>query len=484
MNSLSITEKYLLDTVSKISKSKKYTVYIVGGILRDHLLKREKERKDFDFCLQKGAMNLAKDLARKIKGAFIVLDRERGIYRVVYGKAGKKYSLDFNNFRAPSLEEDLKKRDFTINAFAVEIDNFLNKDLEKNIRDPFNGLVDLRNKIIRTFSKESFLDDPLRILRAFSLKAQLGFRIEMHTLNFIKSLRKYLTGVSYERIRDELVKILFTEESYSVLKEMFNLGILDIIIPDLRQMDKVAQGPYHHLDVLSHSFETLKQLEILLNNVKADSDLYNYMHEYISGDHKRFVLLKLAAFLHDIGKPEAKILRSGKIIFHGHELKGVKKIRKICYSLKLSSRESQMLETIIMWHLRPGYLADMEVLTKKALFRFFRDASDDAPSILLLSIADQRSTRGPLTAGANRVHHEKTCIKLIKKYFDTKKQKPIIPLINGHDLISKLKLKEGPLVGKVLKKVFELQALGKIKTKSEALSAAKKIATAKKREKL
>lgn len=466
----------MLRKARQAAKRKKYTLYIVGGFLRDFILKREKELKDFDFCLKKGALVIAKELAKDIKGAFVILDKERGIARVVYTKLDKKYSLDFNDFRAGSLEKDLQKRDFTINAFAVKIDDFLNKDFQRNIIDPFGGLVDLRKKIIRVFSKETFIDDPLRILRAFSLKAQLGFKIEPKTIALAKALRKNITNAASERIRDEVIKILSVRESEPILKEFFNLSILEVVIPEVKKMHKLNQGPYHHLDVLGHSFETLRQLEILIKSISVNSDLHNYLQENVSGDHKRFVLLKLAAFLHDIGKPEAKRLRQGKIMFHGHERRGVRKIRLITERLKLSSKESEILERVIMWHLRPGYLADLEPLTERAVYRFFRDAKDEVPGILLLGIADQRSTCGPLTAGEDRLHHEKVCSKLISIYFKKKKEKPFIPLINGHDLIKNLKLKEGPLIGKILKKVNELQAIGKIKTKDDALIKAATLA--------
>lgn len=476
---LSNFDNNLLKKIYQLSKLKKVKLYLVGGMLRDILLDRDKEITDFDFCLKKQAIKFAKYLAHKIKGACVILDKERGVARVVYETGGKKYSLDFNDFRGVNLENDLKKRDFTINSIALDLEDFFRKDFTNFIIDPFEGLLDMKNKLIKTLSKDSFYDDPLRILRAFSLKAQLGFKIDAKTISFAKSLRKKIDAVSFERIRDELIKIFNIDESFAIIEEIFDSGILEIIIPEIKKMDNVNQGPYHHLDVLRHSFETLKQLEILLRKIKPNSDIHNYLNNPVSSDHRRVSLLKLAALLHDIGKPEAKILRKGKIMFHGHELKGARQIKTIALRLKLSSKELDLLQRVIMWHLRPGYLAGLEIVSKKAVFRFFRDTQDDAPAILLLAIADQRSTRGPLTAGEDRAGHEKLCFKLIDVYFNKLKEKPIIPLVNGNDLIKTLKLKEGPLIGKILKQLFEMQSIGKIKTKNQALVVAKKLIKAK-----
>jgi putative nucleotidyltransferase with HDIG domain len=239
-------------------------------------------------------------------------------------------------------------------------------------------------------------------------------------------------------------------------------------------MRGVKQGPYHHLDVWRHTLETIKQLEILLKELKKNRDIQDYLDEVISSERRRRALIKLGALLHDIGKPKAMRREDGKTKFHGHERIGLELTRDIARRLRLSNDELDSLQKMVFWHLRPGYLADNEEITPRATFRYFRDAAQEGVSILLISIADQRSTRGRLTSPASRIHHEKVALYLMRKYFRSRKEKRLPRLITGDDLIRKFKLTPSPLIGKILSETEELQAIGKIKTKKEALTAAKK----------
>jgi poly(A) polymerase len=322
--------------------------------------------------------------------------------------------------------------------------------------------------------KKNFLDDPLRILRAFSLSAIFRFKIDKQTLKLIQRDRKNIAWVSGERIRDELLKILETPRAFDYLVKMDKLKVLDIIIPEIKIMRGVKQGPYHHLDVWQHSLETLRQLEGLALELKNNKEIQAYLDEIISSDRKRMSLLKLGALLHDIGKPGALRHKAGKTIFHGHERLGRSICEEIIRRLKFSNDELEALNKMVFWHLRPGYLADNQVVSKRAKFRYFRDTGSEGVSVLLLSIADQRATRGRLTSEKDRQHHEKICLALIKEYFRQKKMVKLKPLINGDMLMKKFKLKPSPLIGKILSELEELQAIGKIKTKEEALKAAKR----------
>jgi putative nucleotidyltransferase with HDIG domain len=240
-------------------------------------------------------------------------------------------------------------------------------------------------------------------------------------------------------------------------------------------MRGVRQGPYHHLDVFRHSLETLRQLEIFIKDAAGHKEINNYLEEVISGARQRFALMKLAALLHDIGKPAARRRRGGKIKFYGHERIGAEITDAIAERLKLSNDESEALKKMVYWHLRPGYLGDNQNPTPRARFRYFRDTQQEAVSILVLSLADQRSTLGPLTTKQARLQHEKVTAGLIREYFRKNKEKKVRRLVNGDDLIKKLRLEPSPIFGKILKELEELQAIGKIKTKAEGLAQARKI---------
>jgi putative nucleotidyltransferase with HDIG domain len=465
--------KNLLKIVDRFAKKKKVKLYLVGGYLRDIILKREKDNPDIDFCLKKKAIDFARLFAREMRCGFVVLDKEHGCARLVKRIKDKAYTLDFTDFRGKTLADDLLHRDFTINAIALELEKiFAKQDLTDFLIDPYAGVKDLKAKIIRMVAKTAIDLDPLRILRAFSLAAIFSFKIDKETLRIIKLKRKKLSGVSFERIRDELFKILDRPDAFGYLVNLDKLGILKIIFPEIEMMRGVSQGPYHHLDVWKHTLETVRQLGEVIKKTKNNLEIQNYLNVVISGERRRRALIKLGALLHDIGKPKAKRREEGKTKFHGHERIGLEMTKDIAQRLKLSNDELDSLEKMVYWHLRPGYLADIEKITPRAKFRYFRDSAQEGVSILLISIADQRSTKGPLTSEVSRKIHEKVSFNLIKEYFRKKKEKKMPRIINGNDLMKAFKLPPSPLIGKILCEIEELQAIGKIKSKKEALEIA------------
>lgn len=493
----SLKDKDLLKTIYNFAKARKVKLYLVGGVLRDMLLGREKENPDLDFCLKRGAIAFGKKLARKIKAGFVILDKEHGACRLVktFGSRGspvsrkagftgrlvkrikdKVYTLDFTDFRAKTLEKDLLHRDFTINAMALELEMvFAHKGWQDFLIDPYQGRRDLKRKTIKAVNIKAFAEDPLRILRTFSFACILGFKIDKGTLKLAKSEKNKLSKVSNERIRDEVFKIFDSSCAFDYLVMMDKLKILKIIFPEIEKMRGVKQGPYHHLDVWQHSLETVRQLGGLIKETKNNPAIQDYLNEYICADRKRKGLIKLGALLHDIGKPLALRREDGKTKFHGHERIGLEISENIARRLRLSCDEINSLHKMVMWHLRPGYMADIEELSPRAVFRYFRDTSTEAVSTLLLSIADQRATRGRLTTRESRIRHEKIVFSLIKEYFKRLKEKKLPRLISGDDLIRKFKLQPSPLIGKILSEIEESQAIGRIKTKAEALRTAAKI---------
>jgi len=477
----SLINKLLNNPFIKIiqRKSKKYNtpIYLVGGFLRDLILGKDKQEFDLDFTLKRDSIKFARLISRDLKGGFVVLDKERGCARVVHNKNGRIFTLDFADFRDNTLEKDLRLRDFTINALAMDVNKIsAKKKFSEIIIDPYNGLGDLKKGVIEMTSKVSFQDDPLRIVRAFSLAGILDFKIEAKTLNKIKKEKDKVPTVAYERIRDEFFKILELDNSIKHLKLMDRYKVLEKIIPHINVMRNVKQGGYHHLDVWNHTLETILQLERIFQELDDNIDIKNYLEEEIVLKRSRKSLMKLGALLHDIGKPKAKMQKDGKTMFYGHERIGKEITENIAGLLKISTREKDALEKMIFWHLRPGYLAETNMPTQRAVFRYFRDSGEEGVSILLLSLADQRATRGPLTDPVQRRRHEKLIKELIQRYFDKQKEKPFVRLIDGNDLIKKLRLKPSPDFSKILREVEETQAEGLIKTKNQALELAKKIA--------
>ncbi len=463
-----------LQVLQKLAQRKKAKVFLVGGFLRDFILQRP--CLDFDFAVDKGALALARQFADHIRGAFVLLDEEHGCARVAKKTSDVVQTFDFADFRAPTLSKDLQHRDFTINTLTVAIDGLSpGDDLAEKISDERHARRDLKAKKIRMVFKKAFAEDPLRVMRAFSLRAVLGFSIERETLTQIKKDQALLKDVSSERVRDELFKILASPRATENFKAMDRIGLLEKVIPQIHVMYNVKQGGYHHLDVWPHSVEVVAQLEKMLIVVEKDPDIRDYIHAPLAGQRSRWAMMKLAALLHDIGKPETRKIEGARTSFHGHEMVGKYIVRSIAKMLKLSTPERYALENMVLWHLRPGYLSNFKSPSAKAVFRYYRDTKDEAVSIALLSLADQRSTRGPLTTEEDQKHHEKICMNLVGEYFAKKKEKPFVRLIGGNDLIKQLKLKPSPIFSKILLAVEEQQAMGKITTKKEALELAREI---------
>jgi len=459
----------ILKPIKAFFKKRDISAFIVGGFIRDILLKRKKENLDIDIALEKNSLRLAKALAKKIKAGYVALDDAHGTARLFKTYKQKNYTVDFTDFRGRNLKEDLECRDFSLNAIAIDLFN------QKEFIDFYHGREDIQKKTIRVLRQDTFDEDPLRILRAFSLSCMLGFKIEPQTKKLAFFKKEKLSQVSAERIRDELFKILEQNNAAFYLEELDNLGILSVVLPEIEALRGVKQGPYHHLDVWKHTLETLRQLEMYLDNIKS-KDMRIYLNEIVSSGRKRLALIKLAALLHDIGKPQSMKREGKKIIFHGHEKIGRNLTRQICLRLKLSNEERQMLERIVFLHLRPGYLADSEFVSARAKFRYFRDAGKEAVATLLVSLADQRATKGRLTTRQSRQRHEELVKNLTKEYFKLQKKKKIPRLITGDDLIKTLRLTPSPLFAKILKEIEELQATAEITTKKQALAIARKLA--------
>lgn len=476
MSKFSSQEQAVLNPIYEFSRANRCKLYLVGGALRDLLLRRMRPNPDFDFCLKSGALRFGRKLSRKLKCAFVLLDEEHAACRLVKQINGRIYTFDFADFRDTTLEKDLGRRDFTINALALPLEEALgNKDLEASLIDPCGGQADLKKGLVRMAGPNSFGEDPLRILRAFSFGCALNFELTRDTLAKARQERNRISGVSDERIRDELFKILDTPSAYATFAILDKIKVLEIIFPQIKPMRGIGQGPYHHLDVWQHTLETLRQFELILKSPLRDKRVQVYLDEVLAGARKRSSLLKLACLLHDVGKPAALRREKKKIIFHGHERIGLGMARGIWRRLKLSNDEGRRLERIVLWHLRPGYLADNPHPSARAVFRYFRDTGSDALGVLLLSLADQRATKGPLTTAVSRLRHEKIVRKLMRQLLKKQNEKKPARLLTGHDLMRKFKIPASPLVGELLEGLEEAQAIGKIKNKNEAVRLAAKL---------
>jgi len=465
----------ILEHILNISKEKKLRVYLVGGALRDLFIKQDYYKRviDWDFAVKSGALEFAKQLARKIDAHYVVLDETHKTARVIYHKAAQEFRLDFTDFRAKTLRGDLKKRDFTINSLCVEVQDLFYGRAE--IIDYFNAITDIKNKKLKITSKENFKDDPLRILRGYAFCCQWGFCFDQQTSALVKNNVFRIADVSSERIAEELAKILSGRSAYKHILQMDSFGVWDVILPEIKALRGVDQGLFHHLDVWDHSLESLAQLEKLLKVLpeKIPAEFADrvkaYLAEELCGNRSRLWLLKLACLLHDIAKPQTRFVGDDhKVHFYTHEKQGSLIVRKIGKRLKLSRKEIYVLSNMVLYHLRAGQLVNRRP-SKRSKFRFIRDTGENAVLILLLTIADRWAMQGNLSKTKNFIFYEEELFKIIIEFFQmesviNKTEK----LIDGNELMSLLGLAKGPIIGKILAQIEEAQAINSVRSKQQA----------------
>lgn len=458
-----------IDLVKKSAIKNKTDIWLVGGYLRDRYLKKDKELRDFDFCVEKNIDALVKDFSRYTKSKIVILDDVQKSLRVIVVHNNNIYTFDFTAKRSKSLRGDLQARDFTINSLAISLFD------ENKLIDLCGSISDLKKGIIRSVSGKVFVDDPLRIVRGFAFMANYGFKIERKTLSAMVKHKNLLNKVSGERLGGEILKVFHSTDCFKSVRLMDKTRILDVILPDISAARGVKQeGGYHHLDVWNHSMEALKCFDVLYKKISANPKVVEYLDTVVAQGHTRLQIVKLACLLHDIGKPSAKAKKNKKTIFYAHEKIGRDMATAIIKRLRLSGKEGAFLKGLIFWHLRPGYLADQTVPTQRAVYRFFRDTGVDGVAVVLLSLADWYATRGPKIDMKARANHEKVMLSLVYHYFDEQDKKPLPKLINGYDIMKALKIGPSPMIGVILKAVNEAQALGKIATRQEALGLSRK----------
>ncbi|MEW6186810.1 MAG: HD domain-containing protein, partial [Thermodesulfobacteriota bacterium] len=377
--------------MDRITKESGVEGYLVGGLIRDWLNGRP--TRDVDLVLNRDALKAARMFAQRTGGTFVLLREEGGMARVVL----KDRTFDFAEFRGPDLKADLEGRDFTVNALTLSLSQAFGNDHWEPF-DPFGGLQDLQASILRPVSPDSFKRDPLRLLRAFRLSAQLGLALTPETLKAIRRSAALLNRCAPERIRYEWLLFLSQAESYPLLLKMDNTGLLAALLPELVGLKGVAQDRFHHLDAFQHSLEAFHKLEDLIGKtVSLPPDLEEERVAFLSEPIKA-AWLKWAALLHDLGKRETETLREGHQTFYGHARKSQDRFDIIAERFRLGNREKDFIAHLIGWHMRPLNLLHEEAqktLTRRAMIRLVQETEESLNGLFLLALADSLAMQGP-----------------------------------------------------------------------------------------
>jgi len=457
-NLLNKLKYWLSDIIDNVSQ-----LYLVGGTVRDLIINRSQNDIDL-ICFN--AKKTAQIIAHKRGAALVYLDNKiNDCFRIVNRKNPLDY-IDITEIKNNSITCDLQDRDFTINAMALKI----NKDYTFELVDNCSGVNDIKNKLIKNVSNESFKSDPLRILRAIRFQSQLGYKIELNTeKNLIENLN-LLKNVASERILYELKIILSNNNSYFYIKKMDQLKILEIIFPEIIDMKQCSQNWFHDKNVWNHCLETYKFLEEILNNINDYFPIVKtQINEYLNKENK-IQILKLAALFHDIGKPKTfnMIEDTGRITFHNHPIAGKMIIEDLAIRLRLSNSDYDYLSILVSEHLHTLELSQKKV-RKSTLMKWIRNYKDRIISLLILGIADKKATSGPMSCNDEKEKFIKWATNILTEYFNTIKEKiNQKDLITGNDLI-KMNLKPGPEFGIILNKIREARDDKIISSREEAL---------------
>lgn len=409
----------LMQTLYAFAHAKGIQLYLVGGSVRDLLLNRP--TTDWDFTLESNTLEFAKMFADSIRAPFIPLEEEPPTARVIVKtpqSTQTELSIDFTQFRATTLTDDLCLRDLTINAMAIALESVMESD-SSEIIDPCNGRNDLAIRQLQFPSEQVILNDPLRLMRIYRFAAQLDFTISEKSIAFVQKHKHLLPQISKERLRDEFLKTLNVEKATPYLQQIFEIGLLAQVFPNIKQTP-----------TLWHSLENFEDNPIPEMLIPYKDEINTYLSEELGFYVNRRSLIKLCLLL------QGNIEDIGEL-------------------LRLSKKAWRFMKCIVMGHQQ---LSDKE-LTKKQIIDFLRSSKSDWWSGLLYSAAAD-----PIPAEVLR--------KIVNIYYEH--FLPILKqgrLITGGDLIHKFQVKEGEKIGMLLKQIEEQQFYGEIRTREEAFAA-------------
>ncbi len=481
---------------------KQQSAYVVGGSVRNLFL--EEPATDWDFAVTGDVPSLARHLADFLQGFSVHMHHKAS--RVVVKEEGKEFIFDLAPLHGSAIENDLLERDFTINAIALPLPSLLDHlqtGTPLTIIDPLHGREDLETRTLRAVNSRVFRADPLRLLRAVRFLIRYRLSLERETEGWIQRDASLLLHAASERIHEEIYAILKAPGGTAHLRQLDQLGLLPVLFPELEPARGMLQPDLHHWDVFDHSLEAVSRLEFLAALLHTEEQQPDYERSLaqLPGDstgdlHALQDLLyeaeqqdlfqraqmsspqmKLGALLHDIGKPPTyTVHESGMIRFHGHPQAGVPLTQTIMRRLGTSTQDRRLVQQIVANHMRPGQLSH-DMVTERAIRRYFVELGPAGLPVGLVSLADHLAMRGPEPLTTAWQRHLSTVRLLFTRYI--RERELILPprLIQGEELIHRLRLKPGPLIGHLLGIIAEAQAEGQVHSKDEAIWLAEEYLT-------
>jgi poly(A) polymerase len=439
--------------------------WTVGGALRDELLGREVT--DIDIAVDGDPEAEARRLAKEVRGPVFRLSETFGAWRVVDRRDGRVH--DFAPLQGATIEEDLRKRDFTLNAMARE----RGPDEAARLIDPLGGRADIESRTLRVIGPESYESDPLRPLRLARFAAELGFAPDQETERLTAEAAHRVPEASGERVFAELRRLVIAEHAVDGLALADRLGLLHAVLPELADLHDVEQSQYHHKDVYGHTLEVFERLIELEGDARGE--LREVLEEPLADELTRGQALRFGALLHDIGKPATHDVRDdGRVTFMGHDRLGEEMVRGVCRRLRTSERLSRFLEGVTRHHLVLGFLVHERPLDRRAVYRYLTRTSPVEVEVTLLSCADRLATRGRNAERATRAHLQ-LAKELMAAALEWRRTGPPRLPIRGDELAREAGIEPGPELGRVIAELQEAAYAGEIATRDDAVAVARRL---------
>jgi poly(A) polymerase len=443
--------------------------WLVGGAVRDRALGRA--TADYDVALAGSAEGSARALGRAAQGYAFELSEAFGAWRVV--AHDRTWQVDLMPLDGATIEEDLARRDLTVNAIAAPLG-------EDTYVDPFGGLEDLWRRVLRSVSPDAFERDALRTLRLARLACELDFTVEGETLAQARTVTPALGSVAPERVFGELKRVVCAERALDGLAVMDRIGATEAVLPELAGLRGVEQSRFHHLDVFEHTRALLAEtiaLEREPDRLVGGSDgeaLAAVLNAPLANELTRGQALRLGALLHDIAKPQTRsVTPQGRITFMGHDESGARLSSEILGRLRASERLREHVAALTRHHLRLGFLVHEMPLSRRAVYDYLRVTAPVAIDVTMLSVADRLATRGDNSDVAIDKHLG-LARQLLGEALAWAADPPRPPL-RGDDLARALGIKPGPVVGGLLAELEAATFSGELATREEAIEHARQL---------
>lgn len=464
MNS-KIIEKIKSDEIlSRIADKFMNEIYLVGGAVRDYFMGLESTDRDI-IVMDEEAREFALKLAELFEASFVPLDEENKIYRIVL--PDKINYIDITNPVGDSIEKDLMRRDLTINAIAVNIRT-------GELIDISGGVTDIRNKCINYVNELNFVDDPLRLLRVYRFQALYGFELAPETISAVCRYSDLIRKPAVERINYEILKLFSGEYAHIALENMNKTWILEEIFPFVKELKQVPPNSHHHLDLFHHSIETVRQVQNLYN--EASDDVKEHLDEIDFGGFSRLAHLKLAAFMHDIGKFSTWTIEEGRHRFIKHDDVGAKMSVKVLKELHFSNKQIDYISSMIKYHIYPSHVMTSPQITEKIMMRYVRKMDSNSIDAIILAQADRLSARGPEITDEIVERNITSLNMLLRFYLEARETlEPLPKLLSGNDVMDILNIKPSRQLGEIMEALHEAQISGDVITREHAVEFVKNL---------